>query len=364
MIATSTGVPTVPNQPLNFRPLPICRAPRPSEAAEPNSVAKMARMSMSLPIGPSVLDPSSGAKAARDQLRAALAEGAVGDGDAHDGVDRPRVQGPVEQRGGHGGLRWPAGSAAFTGSRRRADVVEQRLGHAVEHQADAHAGAEHHRHPRDRLELGLLVVACRAGSCRSGSRPARGRRRRSSEASSTNSQPVLVMTQSRAPVEAVFEAGRAEEAPEDERDGDDRGDPEDHLVHAAARFVGARVDRRQGQRLQQLVGVVGVWCGRRGGLAPGGAVGRVVGRRRRLAGGVDVGGQGTPFRFGSAEQGRRAGVVRGGQHEGGGSATGPRRYGGSRPSAQPPTVVDDGCADQTGSVPPVLRARRTSRRGG
>ena len=64
MMATSTGVPTSPNQPLNFSPLPICSAPRPSEAAEPKRVAKIARMSISLPIGPSVRLPSSGPKAA------------------------------------------------------------------------------------------------------------------------------------------------------------------------------------------------------------------------------------------------------------------------------------------------------------
>ncbi len=47
--ATSRVVPTVSlNQPA-MRPLPICRAPRPSEVAEPNRVAKIARMSMALP---------------------------------------------------------------------------------------------------------------------------------------------------------------------------------------------------------------------------------------------------------------------------------------------------------------------------
>ena len=44
-----------------------------------------------------------------DQQRAALAEHAVGDGEADDRVDGPRVQRPVEQRGGHGVLQRPAG---------------------------------------------------------------------------------------------------------------------------------------------------------------------------------------------------------------------------------------------------------------
>ena len=39
-------------QPTLSRPEPICSAPRPSDATVPNSVAKMARMSMTLPAGP------------------------------------------------------------------------------------------------------------------------------------------------------------------------------------------------------------------------------------------------------------------------------------------------------------------------
>ena len=93
-----------------------------------------------------------------DQLQAALAEDAVGDGEADDGVDRPRVQRPVEERGRHRVLHG-LGVARGAGARRRGDEVGDRLADAVEHQADAHAGAEHHRDPRDRPELRLLVVA-------------------------------------------------------------------------------------------------------------------------------------------------------------------------------------------------------------
>ena len=53
MMITSRGVPASPTTPLNCRPLPICRAPRPSEAADPKRVAKMARMLMTLPPTPS-----------------------------------------------------------------------------------------------------------------------------------------------------------------------------------------------------------------------------------------------------------------------------------------------------------------------
>ena len=42
--------PPIPNTALS--PWLICRAPRPSDVAEPNRVAKIARMSMVLPMGP------------------------------------------------------------------------------------------------------------------------------------------------------------------------------------------------------------------------------------------------------------------------------------------------------------------------
>ncbi len=65
MMVTSRPVPVSPSQPAARSPLPICSAPRPSEAAEPNRVAKMASTSMVLPAGPRTrLVPSSGANAA------------------------------------------------------------------------------------------------------------------------------------------------------------------------------------------------------------------------------------------------------------------------------------------------------------
>ena len=64
-IPTRNGVPVSPTQPLEVMPLPICRAPRPRDAAVPKSVAKMARMLMNFPTGPStVLMPKSEVKAA------------------------------------------------------------------------------------------------------------------------------------------------------------------------------------------------------------------------------------------------------------------------------------------------------------
>ena len=50
-IASPTAsLPPKPN--MAFRPWLICRAPNPSEVADPNSVANMARMFIVLPIGP------------------------------------------------------------------------------------------------------------------------------------------------------------------------------------------------------------------------------------------------------------------------------------------------------------------------
>ena len=59
MITTASPV-LVSTSQTKLSPLLICRAPRPSEVALPNIVAKMARMSMPLPIGPSTRSPSSG----------------------------------------------------------------------------------------------------------------------------------------------------------------------------------------------------------------------------------------------------------------------------------------------------------------
>ena len=64
MMAMSTALPTLPMPATICRPEPICRAPRPSEVAEPKSVAKIAKMSMTRPAGPLArFSPKSGANA-------------------------------------------------------------------------------------------------------------------------------------------------------------------------------------------------------------------------------------------------------------------------------------------------------------
>jgi hypothetical protein len=64
MMATSTALPVASRPVTISRPLLICRAPRPSEAAEPNRVAKIASMSITLDHGPCACLPISGSKAA------------------------------------------------------------------------------------------------------------------------------------------------------------------------------------------------------------------------------------------------------------------------------------------------------------
>ena len=92
-----------------------------------------------------------------DQRRRALAEGEVGQRAAHHGVQRPAVEAPVEvgvlQRDLGRVLALRLGQAV-----RRRRPVRDRLGGAVEQQAGAEPGGEHHRHPGERPELGPGVV--------------------------------------------------------------------------------------------------------------------------------------------------------------------------------------------------------------
>jgi len=167
-----------------------------------------------------------------DQLPPAPPEGAVGDGQADDRVDRPRVQRPVEQRRGHGGLDG-RGRLALDGARRRRRVVRQRLVDPVEHQPDAHAGAEHHRDPGDRAELRRLAVpAQRDQAVPAGRQPqhvdheARGQH---------HEQPAEVALDpgQRATADVAQVAGR-QETPGDEGQGQDGGNAEDDVVQPAA----------------------------------------------------------------------------------------------------------------------------------
>ena len=68
------------------------------------------------------------------------------------------MQAPVEDRQRHGLVGGRVGRALQPQGGRRVDVVGQWLGHPVEHQPDAHTGAEQHGQPGPEAELGFLDV--------------------------------------------------------------------------------------------------------------------------------------------------------------------------------------------------------------
>ncbi|KAG0926881.1 hypothetical protein G6F31_018237 [Rhizopus arrhizus] len=73
----------------------------------------------------------------------------------HHGVDRPRMQPPMEEGDLHG-LAGGGGIAALADWRRH--EVHDGFGHAEEHQTDAHAGGEQHREPREIAVVRFTVV--------------------------------------------------------------------------------------------------------------------------------------------------------------------------------------------------------------
>ena len=93
-----------------------------------------------------------------DQVRHALAEAEV----AQREPDRPRTAPTDAAPSGSRCTPSPYGAASsvpgFARPERRRGQVRDRLGDAVEHQPDPHPGAEHHRDPGHRPELGAVVV--------------------------------------------------------------------------------------------------------------------------------------------------------------------------------------------------------------
>ncbi|MNN00390.1 hypothetical protein D3C81_1129790 [compost metagenome] len=87
--------------------------------------------------------------------RQPLSIGEVGHAQADQGEDRPRVKRPVEQRYPH---RHGRRFIRQPGGKRVAGVMQHRLGHGPENQADPHAGAEQHGNPGTETEFGLVVV--------------------------------------------------------------------------------------------------------------------------------------------------------------------------------------------------------------
>lgn len=138
MIRTSSPVPVLSRQFSSWNPLPIWSAPRPSDAAEPKSVAKMARMSMK-PADGAVGVPGADERLEHgaDRLPPAAPVGAVRDGEPDDRVDGPRMERPVEEGGGHRRLHRVCRVEGVSAGRRVGEVG-QRLTDAIEHETDAH----------------------------------------------------------------------------------------------------------------------------------------------------------------------------------------------------------------------------------
>ena len=167
-----------------------------------------------------------------DEVAAALAVGEVGDRQADDRVHRPRVEAPVEE----GVLERQVGGLLAPGlghAHRRGVEVGQWLGDPVEHQADAHAGGEHHRHPGEgrelrggvvRAELDVAVAARgeedaedEEGATREDEEPAEVRRDPAQDGAAGLAEPLVVQ----GPVEQ-------------EDQGQPRGGAEDDLVDPLA----------------------------------------------------------------------------------------------------------------------------------
>ena len=86
-----------------FRPLLICSAPMPSEAATPKAVAMTASTLTSRASALSGLQGSE-LTAVLTSAELAAAELEEGDRQRHDAVDRPGMQAPMEEAVAHGGV--------------------------------------------------------------------------------------------------------------------------------------------------------------------------------------------------------------------------------------------------------------------
>ncbi len=135
----------------------ICRAPRPSEVADPNRVAKD-RQDVYSPAHRTV-DPLTQKRIEHrtDQIGHALAEGEVGECQSEHGVHGPWVKRPVEVRVLHRHLGSLPGVGLRQPLRRSAQVVNG-LCNPVEHQPNAHPRAEHHSDRRAGAKLRSLVL--------------------------------------------------------------------------------------------------------------------------------------------------------------------------------------------------------------
>src|SRR5215211_2271760 len=179
-------------------------------------------------------DPVSQKRTKRraDQVRPALAEGEVGEGETHHGIHRPRVQRPVEV----GVLHRHLGGLLRTGLRqtvRGSGEVRDGLRNPVEHQPDPHSRAEHHGYPRRRAELRLIVVFAQldpavAGKGQEDHERQKAKRRQYEHPAKVCYQPAQDRRSDRGQVV------REEHTPQHEQHRDNQRDPEHARIYRRA----------------------------------------------------------------------------------------------------------------------------------
>ena len=215
------------------------------------------------------LAPEQGGEHGREELGASQAVGPVCHPEPHQGVHRPRVDGPVEHgraQGGTGGL----GGLRVDRFRRGRHVEVERLTDPIKNQSDTHSRGEHHGDPGAGGVLGLLSVPTQGDLAEPGGRHEDDED--DEQGRGQDEQPAEVADRSpQGPLGGPPQTVRRDEAPHDEGDGRGRGDAEDHLVHSLTDVVGLAGDRSP-QAVEQVT--LAAFHGCRGGLE-----GRRRGRR-------------------------------------------------------------------------------------
>ncbi|MNO50422.1 hypothetical protein D3C76_407970 [compost metagenome] len=110
--------------------------------------------------------------------------------------------------------------------------MRQRLGHAEEHQADAHAGAEHHCYPGHRAKFWLFAIAAQRHSpVTAGGQP---QHEHHEQGGGEHEEPAEIENDPGLRAGgAAGQAGLVEEAPEHEGDGQEAGETKDDPVKLA-----------------------------------------------------------------------------------------------------------------------------------
>ncbi len=178
--------------------------------------------------------------------RQAAVEAEEGQRQRHDGVDRPRMQAPVKDRRGKAHLagrldirlddRAVLGEGRGHAQRLRDGHVIDRLEHAEEHQADAHAGGEQHREP-----AGIAVIRRRVLPAQPD--PAHRREQQhqaedDKDVRGAEEEPVEGRGQRRAkPAEELGGRILEHQRCKDEQDGGKSRDQEDRVVDVQAEWL-------------------------------------------------------------------------------------------------------------------------------